>query len=134
MRKEDVSAKIFIIWGERHYYRIFFFEASQTSFGKKRDDKMFSHQTSVYNIVSFENVKYILKRCDARVAIQTSVNCTHLVDDSKFYLRTKKTMIQRLIAFALMMSLKNPQGRQIKFRSKSVHIGDIIHNHNSLPN
>jgi len=41
-------------------------------------------------------------------------------------------MIQRLIAFALMMSLKNPWARQIKFRSKSAHIDDIIHNHNSL--
>jgi len=43
MRKEDVSAKISIIWNERHYYRIFFFEASQASFEKKKDDKMFNH-------------------------------------------------------------------------------------------
>jgi hypothetical protein len=133
MRKGGVSAKISIIWGGRHYYRIFFSEASQASFGKKRDDEVSSHQTSVYNIVSFGGVRYILKGCDARVAIQTGVNCTHLVDGSKFHLRTKKTMIQRLTAFALVMSLKNPRGRQIKFRSKSAHIGDIIHNHNPLP-
>jgi len=43
MRKEDVFAKISIIWGERHYYRIFFFKASQTSFEKKKDNKMFSY-------------------------------------------------------------------------------------------
>ena len=134
MQKEDVFAKISIIWNKRHYYRIFFFEASQTSFKKKRNNKIFNYQTFVYNIVSFRNIKYILKKCDTRVAIETNVNCTHLVNNSKFYLRTKKIMIYRLIAFALIISLKNSRVKQIKFMSKNVYIDNIIHNYNSLLN
>jgi len=66
--KEACLRKISKYLGGGHYYRVSFSGPEQASRGKKSDDEVAGHQTSVYNIASFGGVRYIFKGCDARVA------------------------------------------------------------------